>query len=75
MYVPEGSYEGVESLINLGVVFFYINAVIAESSSIVKAEVESEDIRFFGRGRVVMLYFSTGYTLPLTEKCTLGDGR
>ncbi|XP_788217.1 cytochrome b-245 chaperone 1 [Strongylocentrotus purpuratus] len=48
--------------------------VIAESSSIVKAEVEAEDIRFFGRGRLVMLYFSAGYTLPLTEKCTLGDG-
>ncbi|XP_041473672.1 cytochrome b-245 chaperone 1-like [Lytechinus variegatus] len=48
--------------------------VIAESSSIVKAEVEAEDIRFFGKGRLVMLYFSAGYTLPLTEKCTLGDG-
>lgn len=48
--------------------------IVAETDSVMKAEVQAEKIRFFGTGRVVMLTFSAGYTMPLTEKCTLGDG-
>ena len=53
----------------------FLLSVVVEATSVVKAEVESENIRFFGTGRVVMLHFSAGYSMPLTEKCTLGDGR
>ncbi|XP_071478028.1 cytochrome b-245 chaperone 1 homolog [Diadema antillarum] len=48
--------------------------VVVDAKSVIKADVEMEDIRFFGRGHVVMLHFSLGYSMPLTEKCTLGDG-
>lgn len=49
--------------------------VQANLDEIAGVGVEQEDIRFFGRGKCVLLNFVSGFSLPLTEKCTLGNGK
>ncbi|XP_072043757.1 cytochrome b-245 chaperone 1-like [Amphiura filiformis] len=49
-----------------------VQASLEEISGV---EVEQEDIRFFGRGKCVLLNFISGFSLPITEKCTLGSGK
>ncbi|EDV27722.1 uncharacterized protein TRIADDRAFT_53709 [Trichoplax adhaerens] len=49
--------------------------VIANISEIQEVTVEHDNVRYFGMSHQVMLHFSPGYSLPLTNNSTFGDCR
>ncbi|RDD37499.1 Uncharacterized protein C17orf62 [Trichoplax sp. H2] len=51
----------------------YARYIIANISEIQEVTVEHDNVRYFGMSHQVMLHFSPGYSLPLTNNSTFGD--
>lgn len=53
----------------------YIPAVVVLLNDIRDVNVEEEKVRYFGKGYMVVLRFSTGFSHPLTQSAVMGHRR